>query len=133
MLSRDPRGLEIKGQEYESAVADLKGAIRLDPRDPAGKFECWPKTPLDEDALRYGREQVRRMLKDRPMMAGYGEKAEPVYAWAARKFAGEDSRERIAWDDSPPFASPLAESDFNGRRIRLGTGAFHSRTERASS
>ena len=45
------------------------------------------------------------MFHDRPAMAEYGAKAEPLYRWAARKFAGEDLKQRIRWDSSEPLSA----------------------------
>ncbi len=91
--------------------------MALDPADPAGKFEDWAKAPLTAEAIRFGEEQVRNMLRDRPAMAQYGENAEPLRRWAARKFAGEDLKERIRWDSAEP---PMLDGD-NSAPISSGT------------
>ena len=44
-------------------------AVVLNPTDPAGKFEAWPKRRLTAEAIRFGEEQVQKMLRDRPAMA----------------------------------------------------------------
>jgi tetratricopeptide (TPR) repeat protein len=92
--------------DYDKGLQYLQAALRLNPKDPAAKFEDWPKPPLSAEALEHGRQQVRQMLKDRPAMAQYGDKARVLRQWAARKFAGEDLRELIFWNNSepePPF------------------------------
>ena len=94
--------------EYEAGIADLHAAIALDPNDPAAKFEAWPKGPLTAAAVQHGEEQVRQALRDRPAMARYGAKAEVLYQWAARKFAGEDLHREILWDPSEPDACDAA-------------------------
>ncbi len=43
------------------------------------------------------------MVRDRPAMAKYGEKAAPLYEWAARKFAGEDLHEPFLWNSAEPL------------------------------
>ena len=80
----------IQHGDYEGGIADLRTAVRLDPNDPAAKFEAWPKEALTAAAIQHGEQQVRQMLRDRPAMAQFGEKAEVLYHWAERKFAGED-------------------------------------------
>ncbi len=42
------------------------------------------------------------MLRDRPAMAQFGERADVLHQWAARKFAGEDLHQEILWDASEP-------------------------------
>jgi tetratricopeptide (TPR) repeat protein len=94
--------MALERQDYERGTADLEAAIRLNPADRAASFEAWPKQPLNDADLEHGREQVRQMLQDRPAMARYGEKAEVLCQWAARKFAGEDLGQRIFWDATEP-------------------------------
>ena len=77
-------------------------AVALDANDPAAKFENWHKGPLTAAEIEQGKKQVEQMLKDRPAMAQYGGKADVLYDWATRKFAGEDLGERILWDSSEP-------------------------------
>ena len=95
----------IKRGDYDGGVADLHTAIRLDPKDPAAKFESWQKQPLTAAAIQHGEEQVRQMLRDRPAMAQFGEKAKVLCQWAARKFAGEDLQKEIFWDATEPDGS----------------------------
>ena len=62
------------------------------------------------------------MLRDRPAMAQFGEKAAVLYHWAARKFAGEDLHEQLFWDATEPRSfeadnwSPTADA---AGRIRI--------------
>ena len=94
--------IRIRRGDYEGGIADLQTAVRLDPHDPAAKFETLPGQTLTEAAIQHGEQQVRQLLRDRPAMAQYGEKAAVLYRWAARKFAGEDLHERFLWDASEP-------------------------------
>ena len=84
------------------AIADLKAAVRLNPGDPAARFEAWPKARLTKADLEHGCQQVHEMLLDRPPMAQFGARPSE-YQWAARKFAGEGLGERIYWEDVPPL------------------------------
>lgn len=86
--------------DYDGGAADIATAIRLNPADPARKFEAWVKYPLNDKLLDHGRTQVKEMLHDRPAMERHGEKAEPLYQWAARKFAGEDLSRPLFWSAS---------------------------------
>jgi tetratricopeptide (TPR) repeat protein len=94
--------LQIELGDYDRGIADIQTAIRLNPHDPAATFEPSPKTPLTPVAIEHGKEQLRRMLRDRPAMAKYGSRAQVLYEWATRKFAGEDVRQKISWDASEP-------------------------------
>jgi tetratricopeptide (TPR) repeat protein len=94
--------LLIARGDYDRGMADIQQAIRLNPKDQAAKFEAWPKVSLSADALRHGERQLAQMLKDRKAMRQYGRLAEPLYEWAARKFAGEDLGEEIFWDAANP-------------------------------
>ncbi len=76
--------------------------MRVNPSDPAATFDEPTKPPPSAQAIKLGRQQVRQMLDDRPAMAKYGKKAEALYEWAARKFAGEDLHQQILWNSSDP-------------------------------
>ena len=99
---------ESIGGDYEGGIADLNTAIRLDPNDPATKLEASPKSTLTAAAIQHGDEQVRQMLRDRPVMARFGDKAGVLYQWTANRFAGENSIREILWDAAEPVA---ADSD----------------------
>ena len=92
----------IASGDYDRGIADLRTAIRLNPKDQAAKFEAWPKAAVSADALRHGQRQLRELLKDRPELARQGESAKPLFEWAVRKFAGEDLGEEIFWDAADP-------------------------------
>jgi len=113
----------IAKKDYSGGRADLLTAVRLHPGDAAAKFEDWPKTKLTADDLRHGERQVEQMLKDRPAMAAFGEKAATLRQWAMRKFAGEDLGKKIIWDASTPESESSAEnippSEGKPGRIRL--------------
>ena len=57
-------------------------------------------------------------------MATYGQAAEGLYHWAARKYAGEDLGQRVYWDDAepPPYtAADSCSAPYVSRpRIRVG-------------
>ena len=58
---------------------------------------------LSQKDLRHGELQVKRMLKDRPVMAKYITKNDIIWQWAVRKFAGEDLSDTIDWDNKNPY------------------------------
>lgn len=102
-LYREVRGaIWITEGNYEQGMADFQTMLRLNPKDPAARFEANQKTDLAPTDLDHGQRQVRQMLHDRPAMASLGEKASPLYQWAARKFAGEDLHENILWNPAEP-------------------------------
>lgn len=107
--SQDPSLFESRAAfcimrgDYERALADFEVMLRLNPQDPAHNVENAARKALDEKALAHGERQVRQMLKDRPAMGELGEKAEMLYRWAARKFAGEDLGEPIFWNPADPL------------------------------
>lgn len=113
--------ISVRRGNYDLGIADLQAAIRLDPNDPAAKFEGWQKKPVNSAAIARGEQQVRRMLRDRPAMAAFGEKARVLHEWAARKFAGEDLRQEMLWDASEPVfdAENLVPSGDRPGRIRI--------------
>ncbi len=88
--------------DYNRALADFQTMMKLNPQDPAAHFESAKKHPLDEKDLEHGERQVRQMLENRPAMGELGAKADSLYRWAARKFAGEDLGERIFWNPGEP-------------------------------
>src|SRR5690349_10440000 len=65
----------------------------------------------DARALEHGRQQVERMLRDRPEMTRYPSasgflqlsESDPQVQWAIRKFAGEDTGFLIYWEPKPPM------------------------------
>jgi hypothetical protein len=96
--------LRILGGDYERGMDDLRTAARIDPRDAAVTFEAWPKARLIAGCLRHGEQQIRSMLRDRPVMAKFGDDAKPLYDWAARKFAGEDLGEKVLLSRTSPLS-----------------------------
>ena len=99
--------LWIECNDYGRGIKDIETAIRLNPADPAATFESWPKGTIGSSATQHGERQLRQMLRDRPAMGRFGERAAVLYEWAVRKFAGEDLGRKIFWDvsDPPPFTS----------------------------
>jgi tetratricopeptide (TPR) repeat protein len=95
----------LRKGEYAKGVADLKAAMGLTPGDAGSDYPPAAKKEISDEALRHGRQQVARMLKDRPAMADHHEQSEFLREWAARKFAGEDFGALIDWDPSPPLDS----------------------------
>ena len=75
------------------------------------------------------------MLHDRPAMAQFGEEAEFLRDWAARKFAGEDFGAPIDWDPSPPLhsdAEHLAPGDGENAAILVEADLHRAARRRAS-
>jgi tetratricopeptide (TPR) repeat protein len=112
---KTPLFYELRGTAWivqgnaERGLADFQTMLRLNPKDPAVTFQAESKTPPAEKSLKHGRRQVEKMLRDRPAMAQYGEKAKILNDWAARKFAGEDLHEEIFWEAAMPAVYWTAE------------------------
>jgi Flp pilus assembly protein TadD len=95
----------LRKGDYAQGTADLKAAIAMNPGDVGAKAPTPPAIKLSDEVLRHGKQQVARMLKDRPAMAQYGEETAFLRDWAERKFAGESFGALIDWDPSPPLHS----------------------------
>ena len=87
--------MHVLDGDADRGIADFEKMLQLDAADPAAHYEATSRAPLEAEALQHGRQQLQRMLKDRPAMAQYGEKAAALRNWAARKFAGEDLKSEI--------------------------------------
>lgn len=68
------------------------------------KSETKRKNPLMETSsvstqdLRFGEQQLQKMLIDRPELNKVIFKQDPVWRWAIRQFAGEGAKARIYWN-----------------------------------
>lgn len=58
---------------------------------------------LSTKDLEYGRQQVRKMLRDRSEMKKYVAERDVIWKWVVRKFAGEDLSDTIDWNPEPPL------------------------------
>lgn len=57
---------------------------------------------LSADRVAFGKEQVRKMLADRPNMAAQVGENDAICQWAARQFAGESTLNRVYWSSRHP-------------------------------
>ncbi|RYG73413.1 hypothetical protein EON80_03305 [bacterium] len=57
---------------------------------------------LSADDLKFGREQMEKIYRDRPKLGELVVKDDALYLWAVRQFAGEASGHRVLWDPSAP-------------------------------
>lgn len=64
---------------------------------------------ISRAALRHGNLQVKRMLRDRPVMAQYVGPNNIIWKWAAKKFVGEDLSDTIDWDGRAPYHGAKAD------------------------
>lgn len=90
---------------YDEGMKALRRAIELNEGDVGRDYRPHRDVELKPEAIRHGREQVERLLRDRPPMAQFAEQAAFLRDWAARKFAGEDVGEPVFWDSTPPTDS----------------------------
>lgn len=58
---------------------------------------------INQENITHGREQVCKMLRDRPTMAKRIDEWNFVRRWAERKFAGEGIGKRVDWDPTLPI------------------------------
>jgi tetratricopeptide (TPR) repeat protein len=91
--------------DYEQGIPALKAAIEMHPNDMGVNYQAMSGMELSPIARVHGREQVRKMIADRPAMAEYAEEADFLRIWAVRKFAGEDLGSLVDWDPEPPTDS----------------------------
>ncbi|MGH7774831.1 MAG: hypothetical protein ACREQA_21615 [Candidatus Binatia bacterium] len=66
---------------------------------------------LSAEALEHGKDQVQRMLRDRPAMKRYVTEGDAIWQWAVRKYAGEDLATTIDWSPDPPDKPDAYNSD----------------------
>ena len=67
-----------------------------------------PPFQLDAQKLTWGESQFVQILHDRPAMAKYVRRGDPVWNWAVRQFAGEWVQGGVKWDPNDP--NPLADA-----------------------
>ncbi len=69
---------------------------------------------LSETQLEYGEGQLSDLLRDRPQMQKFVVPHDPVWNWAVRQLAGENSGKRILWSNRLPdsYWPCIAESQF---------------------
>jgi len=71
-----------------------------------------PKFNISASDLEYGKDEVRRILRDRPQMGELVKEDDPIWTIAARAFAGEFASGRLKWVSREEFS--------------LGVDAFHN-------
>ena len=104
----------IRKGDIAKGIADLNAAIRMNAGDAGAGYQAASAIRLSDKAKQQGRQQVEKMLRDRPAMSQYGVDADFLRQWAARRFAGEGVGQPIDWDPTPPLhsdAEHLAPSD----------------------
>jgi hypothetical protein len=81
------------------------------------------KTNLTAEELAFGREQIARMVKDRPALGRFIHEGDDIWQFCIRSFAGEAIGEPILWNDSEPLGDYGADhfDPWQGQRgyIRL--------------
>ena len=98
----------LRAGKYDDAIRFFERAIKANPDDAGHDYVDWKKE-LTEESIEHGEIQVHQMVAHRPAMADYVTRNDPVWRWAVRKFAGEDTGSLIYWDPRPPTDGASAE------------------------
>jgi len=137
----DPRTHALRAKvhlaagDYAAGAADMKEAIARHPEDVGKDYQpadCGlHQGPLAPEELQHGREQLAKMLRDRPAMARYLREGDPLWTFAVRRFGGEALGEPIDWDPQPPTDAPAEHvAPHRGRRGRIRVTLLDPRWQR---
>jgi hypothetical protein len=105
----DEGEFEIRRSNFDRGQELLLLSIETNPEDAGQTYDPSPGKELTDKAIKHGKEQVRRMLRDRPVMLNHLDENDVLSRWAALKFAGEDTGCTIDWDPTVPVAGTFAE------------------------
>lgn len=102
------REVTPKDKNRERMIRRVRAKVKQDEKLQGGYYRFQAnKRLLTEKDLERGKNELRRMLRDRPEMARGLNEDDELFQWAARKFAGEDVLTWIEW--SPRDHSDLAD------------------------
>ncbi len=85
--------------EYDEFCADILTAMKNNPGDVGVDYDPLAEQELSDEDLKFGKEQLRNMLRDRPEMAEWVEEGDELWNWTLRRFAGS-AGVRVSWDPS---------------------------------
>jgi hypothetical protein len=88
--------------DYDRGREFLKKAISSHANDAGIKYDPLQPADVDENDMDYGREQVAKMLADRPQMKLFLNSQDDLYWWAVRKFGAKMHDSRIEWNSAAP-------------------------------
>lgn len=89
-------------RDYSAARECFAKAVAEDLRGRGLTLPDETTPTLSEEDLAHGRQEIARLLRDRPVLADYVREGTPVWNWIVRRFAGEGGTGRIFWDAEPP-------------------------------
>ncbi|HEX2473661.1 MAG TPA: tetratricopeptide repeat protein, partial [Lacipirellulaceae bacterium] len=114
----------FKRREFEKGLEDVTAAMRLNPGDVGVNYQPTSDRKLSPESLAHGEEQVRKMLKDRPVMAEHVTEGDAIWTWAVRKFAGEDTGMLVDWNagSTAPFRG-FSSLPVGGRNAFIQVGS----------
>ena len=92
----------IREGRWEKGRTILLRVIKEIPGDEGSNIEIDRIPRLSEERLSFGREQVNRLLADRPNMKSSAAGIDRVLDWAARQFAGEGAGAPMLWSSAEP-------------------------------
>jgi tetratricopeptide (TPR) repeat protein len=110
--------------EYDEFCTDILTAMKNNPGDVGGEYDPLVEEELTDEDLKFGEEQLRNMLCDRPEMAEWVEEGDALWSWTLRRFAGS-AGVRVSWDSRPAGPSGGISGrhlDGSGGWIRVSTG-----------
>jgi hypothetical protein len=114
----------LRAKDYDKAVRLLRAAIASHEYDSGASYDPWTLGLLEAGALAHGRQQVEKMLVDRPQMNKNLHASDILGKWTASKFARKVNGSQIIWD-STPTSDPQCDAEHdppaNGRpgKIRV--------------
>jgi hypothetical protein len=113
----------VRERDYDRAIALLREAIESHPHDVGAKYDPWTMPLHDKGALEHGRQQLERMLRDRPQMCNNIRPSDLLWKWAVAKYAAKIDGLPIEWSDLKPSNNSDAENyrpyDGNPGQIRV--------------
>lgn len=72
-----------------------------------------PRFSIKEKDLTHGKEQLQKMLMDRPEMVMFVAENDPVCSWTVRQFAGAGIGKRIYWNGDEPDSRGVSQEMLN--------------------
>lgn len=94
----------IRRGDLEAGLSRLRKAIESRNRREGILRAADDRTVLSDEALEHGRDQFRRLTRDRPILLRHADKPgfDRLSEWVIRRFSGEGSETTLDWDNAQP-------------------------------